>query len=160
VNHCLPLLQNKHRELFNLLHWANPGLVTDWREFSAYYITPLKLGQKRDASDYMLAMVRCPLALEKVKRNNPLTLGRLTTTACACRQQQNVLGMQHSSAEGTVSSSFPLPQTLLPLGHLTIAACACRQQQSAHFSCSSHLTEEYFTTSSASQCGDMPGMGV
>ena len=50
-------LQNDFKELWALLSWAVPDCVSDLRQFEEYYVDPLKLGQRSNASEYHLGKV-------------------------------------------------------------------------------------------------------
>lgn len=54
--------QNDHKELWCLLHWANPTKMGDWRMFKEYYVDTLKMGQKKDNTDWELAKVLCSVS--------------------------------------------------------------------------------------------------
>lgn len=51
------LLQNRHKELWSLLHWANPTLVSDWTSFSKHYVRALQVGQRKNATAVQLQKV-------------------------------------------------------------------------------------------------------
>ena len=53
------LSQNEHKELWALLHWANPELIKDWPGFNSHYVKALKMGQKQDATAEQLRKVLC-----------------------------------------------------------------------------------------------------
>ena len=113
--------QNKHLELFNLLLWANPHLMGDWEGFHEYYVKPLKLGQKRDASDYLLAQVRSFLI------QSALCPPRAAANWSPHREQRStqVPGTRHHHASSVKFAcwAFSVEHSYMPL-HM---ACSCTQ---------------------------------
>lgn len=79
--------QNAYEELWTLLHWANPALMGDWQQFSDYYVKPLKMGQKKDATELHVAKVAC------------------ICTRFSFYQRSNVLQIISSAAFGSDQSS-------------------------------------------------------
>ncbi|KAN0061573.1 hypothetical protein ACQY0O_006420 [Thecaphora frezii] len=51
-------IQNSYRELYTLADWTNPGLLGTVKEWQREIEDPLKMGQRRDASEEQLADAR------------------------------------------------------------------------------------------------------
>lgn len=48
-------MQNDFGELWALLSWAVPGDMPDWKQFEGFYVSNIKMGQRKQASKFFLA---------------------------------------------------------------------------------------------------------
>ncbi len=96
-------MQNQHKELWSLLHWANPERIKDWPGFNRHYVKALKMGQKEDATAEQLRKVLCG-----VHHGVVLQCVHSTDNACGCaggRAVHTQLPAVHSRAHNLIS--FP-----------------------------------------------------